>query len=101
MAQSSTTHAEITSEAEFREILGGLPTKRAATKDRPRLHPLQIEWLTKSPFCVIATSNADGTFDASPKGDPAGHGIDMLDPQTVANAELPTNRGAVRHLHAL
>jgi PPOX class probable FMN-dependent enzyme len=94
MSQITTTQAEITSAAELREILGGPPSKRVATKDRPRLHPLQIEWLRNSPFCVIATSNADGTCDASPKGDPAGQLIHVLDPQTIAIAERPGNRRA-------
>lgn len=101
MAQISTTQAEITSEAELREVLGGLPTKRVATKDRPRLHPLQIEWLRQSPFCVIATSKADGTCDASPKGDPAGQLIHVIDPQTVAIAERPGNRRADGYVNVL
>jgi len=101
MTQISTTHAEITSEAELREVLGGLPTKRVATKDRPRLHPLQIEWLRQSPFCVIATSKADGTCDASPKGDPAGQLIHVIDPQTVAIAERPGNRRADGYVNVL
>jgi len=101
MAQISTTQAEITSEAELREVLGGLPTKRVATKDRPRLHPLQIEWLRQSPFCVIATSKADGTCDASPKGDPAGQLIHVIDPQTVAIAERPGNRRADGYINVL
>ena len=101
MAQTSTTMAEITSEAELREVLGGLPTKRVATKDRPRLHPLQIEWLRQSPFCVIATSKADGTCDASPKGDPAGQLIHVIDPQTVAIAERPGNRRADGYVNVL
>src|SRR5258707_15851917 len=92
--RNATLAQEITSEAELREILGGPPIKRAATKDRPRLHPLQIEWLRSSPFCVLATSNADGTCDASPKGDPAGQLIHVLDPGTVAIAERPGNRRA-------
>jgi PPOX class probable FMN-dependent enzyme len=101
MALSSTKHAEITTADELREILGGPPAKRTATKDRPQLHPLQIEWLRNSPFCVIATSNADGTCDASPKGDPAGKLIHVLDPQTIAIAERPGNRRADGYLNVL
>jgi uncharacterized protein len=92
---------EITSEAELRDALGGFPSDRAATKERTTLHPLQIEWLKASPFCVIATSNADGTCDASPKGDPAGHLIHVLDFKTVVIAERPGNNRADGYLNIL
>jgi predicted pyridoxine 5'-phosphate oxidase superfamily flavin-nucleotide-binding protein len=46
---------------------------RAATRERLRLHENDREWLAASPFCVLATSDARGNCDASPKGDPAGH----------------------------
>jgi uncharacterized protein len=45
LSVSETGITEITSAEELREALGGLPAGRAATKDRPALHPLQIEWL--------------------------------------------------------
>jgi uncharacterized protein len=98
---SDTGVTEITSAEELREALGGFPTERAATKDRPALHPLQIEWLRRSPFCVIATSDADGNCDASPKGDPAGHLIHVLDPRTIAIAERPGNKRADGYLNIL
>jgi len=93
--------SEITSEDELRETLGGFPSGRAATKDRPALHPLQIEWLRRSSFCVLATSDADGNCDASPKGDPAGQLIHVLDPRTVAIAERPGNKRADGYLNIL
>ena len=85
---------EITSEAELHEVLGGHASGRAATKDRPSLHPLQIAWLRASPFCVLATCDADGNCDASPKGDPAGQLIHVLDPRTIVIAERPGNKRA-------
>jgi PPOX class probable FMN-dependent enzyme len=97
----ATEITEITTEAELREALGGHATGRAATKDRPALHPLQIEWLRTSPFCVLATSDADGRCDASPKGDPAGHLIHVLDPQTIVIAERPGNKRADGYLNIL
>jgi PPOX class probable FMN-dependent enzyme len=93
--------SEITNPEELREVLGGYPSGRAATKDRPGLHPLQIEWLHTSPFCVLATSDADGNCDASPKGDPAGHLIHVLDPRTVVIAERPGNKRADGYLNIL
>jgi uncharacterized protein len=92
---------EITTEAELRAALGGQASGRAATKDRPSLHPLQIEWLKSSPFCVLATADADGNCDASPKGDPAGRLIHVLDPRTVVIAERPGNKRADGYLNVL
>ena len=88
------TVTEITSEAELHEVLGGHASGRAASKDRPSLHPLQIAWLRASPFCVLATCDADGNCDASPKGDPAGQLIHVLDPRTIVIAERPGNKRA-------
>jgi PPOX class probable FMN-dependent enzyme len=98
---SVTEVTEITTEAELRAALGGYASNRAATKDRPSLHPLQIEWLRSSPFCVLATSDADGNCDASPKGDPAGHLIHVLDPRTIVIAERPGNKRADGYLNVL
>ena len=92
---------EITSEAELREVLGGFPAGRAVTKVRRQLHPTQIEWLKASPFCVVATSDAAGNCDASPKGDPAGHLVHVLDPRTVVIAERPGNKRADGYLNIL
>jgi uncharacterized protein len=86
-------YEEIGSFGELRELLG-TPTGRAVTKERTRLHAMDREWLAVSPFCVLATSDADGNCDASPKGDPAGNLIHVLDDATVAVAERPGNRRA-------
>ncbi|HEX6452133.1 MAG TPA: MSMEG_1061 family FMN-dependent PPOX-type flavoprotein [Trebonia sp.] len=92
---------EITTEDELREAIGGHATGRAATKVRDHLHPLQIEWLRASPFCVIATCDADGNCDASPKGDPAGNLIHVLDATTIVIAERPGNKRADGYLNIL
>jgi len=95
------TVTEITTEAELRDALGGHASGRAVTKERTSLHPLQIEWLRTSPFCVLATSDAEGNCDASPKGDPAGQLIHVLDPQTIVIAERPGNKRADGYLNIL
>ena len=82
----------IASEGELRALLGE-PGERAATKERTRLHPRDREWLAASPLCVIATSGADGTCDASPKGDPPGF-VHVLDDRTIVVPERPGNRRA-------
>ena len=95
------TFTEITTEDELREAIGGHASGRAATKVRPALHPLQIEWLKASPFCVIATSDTAGNCDASPKGDPAGQLIHVLDERTIVIAERPGNKRADGYLNIL
>ena len=96
-----TAGTEITTEAELRETLGGYPSGRAVTKERTSLHPLQVDWLKTSPFCVLATSDAEGRCDASPKGDPAGQLVHVLDPQTIVIAERPGNKRADGYLNIL
>lgn len=83
----------ITTAEQLRELLGP-PMPRAVAKDHTRLHPLEREWLTRSPFCILATSGADGTCDASPKGDPAGHLALVLDDTTIVIPERAGNRRA-------
>jgi uncharacterized protein len=96
----SMAYAEISSGAELRDLLGA-PKPRAVTKERTRLHARDREWLAVSPFCVIATSDAEGNCDASPKGDPAGHLVHVLDDTTIAIAERPGNRRADGYLNVL
>jgi len=67
---------------------------RAAAKERPRLHQRDLEWLAASPFCLVATSDAEGNCDVSPKGDPAGQFAHVIDEHTIAIPERPGNRRA-------
>ncbi|NUR89383.1 MAG: pyridoxamine 5'-phosphate oxidase family protein [Nonomuraea sp.] len=83
---------EIESEQELRDLLGDV-MPRAATKERPRLHTRDLEWLAASPFCLIATSDEEGNCDVSPKGDPAGF-THVIDDQTIAIPDRPGNRRA-------
>ncbi len=81
---------EISSEAELRELIGE-PTAHAANKTRDRLHALDRQWLARSPFCLIATADARGRCDVSPKGDPAGF-THVLDDTTLVIPDRPGNR---------
>src|SRR3954451_1609563 len=78
------------------ELVGllGTPHERSAHKGRPVLLPVDVDWLAASPFCMMATSDANGTCDASPKGDPAGQLVHVIDDRTIAIAERPGNRRA-------
>ncbi|MDX3231541.1 pyridoxamine 5'-phosphate oxidase family protein [Streptomyces sp. ME19-01-6] len=81
---------EVSSEAELRELVGE-PNQQAANKSRPSLHELDRQWLARSPFCLIATSDAEGRCDVSPKGDPAGFTL-VLDDTTIAIPDRPGNK---------
>jgi uncharacterized protein len=86
----TTQWTEIGSPEELRALVGD-PSARVAGKDRPRLHEHDRSWLAASPFCLVATSAANGTCDVSPKGDPAGFTV-VLDETTIAIPERPGNR---------
>lgn len=46
----------------------GYPVERTAGKVRAYMAPWIQNFIRHSPFCVVATSNATGNCDASPKG---------------------------------
>jgi uncharacterized protein len=83
---------EITTADELRALLG-TPTAAAAGKERDALDDLHRQWLAASPFCLVATSGADGACDVSPKGDPPGFTL-VLDDRTIALPERAGNRRA-------
>jgi PPOX class probable FMN-dependent enzyme len=87
------TWSEITDLDGLVDLLGE-PQARARDKVRHALTDLDRDWLAASPFCVLATAGADGSCDASPKGDPAGDLVHVLDDRTIALAERPGNRRA-------
>jgi uncharacterized protein len=89
----------ISSKAELRDLIGE-PMPRAVTKERTRLHELDRQWLAHSPFCLVATADADGNCDVSPKGDPAGF-AHVIDDTTLAIPERPGNRRADGYLNIL
>ncbi len=83
---------EITTEAQLRALLGE-PLPAALAKERTALADVDREWLAASPFCLVATSGADGSCDVSPKGDPPGFTL-VLDEATIALPERAGNRRA-------
>lgn len=61
---------QITTVDQLEQIMGvALPATR--DKVRPALHELDRQWIAASPLVLIATSDAEGNLDVSPKGDPA------------------------------
>ena len=84
---------EVTTLDELVALIGE-PNQRARDKGRTALLPVDRDWLAASPFCIMATSSADGRCDASPKGDPAGQLVHVIDETTIAIAERPGNKRA-------
>jgi PPOX class probable FMN-dependent enzyme len=89
---AATGYVPVSSEAELRDLLGE-PAARSMTKERPRLHQRDREWLAASPFCLVATADAGGRCDVSPKGDPPGFTY-IIDDRTIAVPDRPGNRRA-------
>lgn len=87
------TSTEITTVDQLVDLLGE-PNARARDKGREALLPIDRDWLAATPFCVLATSSSDGRCDASPKGDPAGRLVHVIDDHTIALAERPGNKRA-------
>jgi uncharacterized protein len=82
---------EITTVEQLEGVVG-LPTGLAVTKERDALTDIDRAWLAATPFCVLATSDDEGRCDASPKGDPPGQLVHVVDERTIAIAERPGNR---------
>lgn len=84
-----TTH-DIRDVAALRAIVGHARPGLAA-KNQPRLNATAIDFLTRCPFVVLSTADANGRVDASPKGDAPGF-ILVEDHQTIVIPDRPGNK---------
>lgn len=82
----------ITDAAQFRDVMGEPPPPCVA-KTISRLDGHCKAFIAKSPFVLIASSNARGQMDISPKGDAPGF-VRVLDDNTLAIPDRPGNRRA-------
>ncbi|WNC16412.1 pyridoxamine 5'-phosphate oxidase family protein [Brevibacillus brevis] len=76
--------------AELRQVYGH-PGERAVKKVISSLDHHCREFISKSPFLALATSNADGECDVSPRGDHPGFVL-VLDDHHLFIPERPGNR---------
>ena len=90
---------EVNSVDELRAIVGQ-PDQYVANKVKDRLSPIQRDWLAHSPLGFVATTDADGRVDVSPKGDPPGF-VHVIDDATIAIPERPGNKRVDGHLNVL
>lgn len=86
-AQHSGQHT-VTTEAEL-EALIGAPDERVKMKLLTEVDDTARAFIERAPFVVVATSDADGRLDASPKGDPPGF-VHVIDSTTLA---IPERKG--------
>jgi PPOX class probable FMN-dependent enzyme len=84
------TQRVISSEDALRALIGH-PKPLVASKVADRLTPTTRPFIERSPLVILATSDARGGCDASPRGDPTGF-VRILDDQTLLVPERPGNR---------
>ena len=60
------------------------------TKVMDHIDDLAARWIAASPFLTMATIDAAGRIDVSPKGDPPGF-VKVLTPRTLAVPDRPGN----------
>jgi PPOX class probable FMN-dependent enzyme len=82
----------VTSEEQLREVLG-FPLPRTVAKTITALDQHCRAFIAKSPFMLMASADANGNMDVSPKGDPPGF-VQVLDDHTLAIPDRLGNRRA-------
>ncbi|OBF29003.1 pyridoxamine 5'-phosphate oxidase [Mycobacterium sp. ACS1612] len=90
---------EVTTADQLRAIVGE-PDKYVANKVKDRLSPVHRQWLAHSPLGFVATTDAQGRVDVSPKGDPLGF-VHVIDDNTIAIPERPGNKRVDGYLNVL
>lgn len=84
------TSRVIRDEVALRALIGQ-PSTAVTSKIATRLNPLTRRFIELSPFVCLATSDAEGTCDVSPRGDPPGF-VRVLDDTTLLLPERPGNK---------
>lgn len=90
---------EVSTVDQLRAVVGQ-PDHYVANKVKDRLSPVQRDWLAHSPLCLVATTDARGRVDVSPKGDPPGF-VHVIDATTIAIPERPGNKRVDGYLNVL
>lgn len=83
----------ITTEDTLRDIIG-YPSQRVAEKAVYEIDEMCAAYIAQSPFVLIASADAQGNADISPKGDPAGEFVQVMDSKTLLIPDRPGNRRA-------
>lgn len=90
---------QITTIEELRAVVGH-PNQYVVKKVTDRLSAVQRDWLAQSPLGFVATTDAQGRVDVSPKGDPPGF-VHIIDETHIAIPERPGNKRVDGYLNVL
>jgi hypothetical protein len=90
MAQAESERSTAVETVDQLRLLLGSPDEAVAQKVIDRLDPHCRAFIERSPFVVVATTGANGTVDASPRGGPAGF-VEVLDEHRLVYAEARGN----------
>lgn len=90
---------QVTSADELYAV-NGVPSRVIAEKHARHLTPLVEDFIARSPFFLIATADADGNCDVSPKGDAPGV-VKVLDSTTIAIPDRLGNKRVDGHRNIL
>ncbi|MFD5027718.1 MSMEG_1061 family FMN-dependent PPOX-type flavoprotein [Streptomyces sp. NPDC058373] len=85
-----TGYTELTGVEELDALLG-VPHPIVIDKVHDRLADEDLDLLARAPFCSLATADAEGNCDVSPRGGTPGF-THVLDPGTIALPDRPGNR---------
>jgi hypothetical protein len=81
----------VRSEAELRGLMGDPVAPSVVEKTLSSLDRHCLTFIERSPFVLIASSNAEGRMDISPKGDAPGF-VKVLDKETLVIPDRPGNQ---------
>ncbi len=84
------TPATLETEAELRALIGE-PAPLVCAKIADRIDAVTRPFIERAPFVVLATADAHGSCDVSPRGDPPGF-VRILDERTLLMPERPGNK---------
>jgi PPOX class probable FMN-dependent enzyme len=82
----------VTTRSELRDVLAE-PSEFVTNKEFVELDEFGRDFIARSPFVLIASSDGAGLVDVSPKGDPPGF-VSVLNDTTLAVPERPGNHRA-------
>jgi PPOX class probable FMN-dependent enzyme len=83
----------------LREVVSA-PMPGLELKNQSQLDEFMIDFLSRSPFLVLSTADAEGNVDASPKGDAPGF-VWVEDERTLVIPDRPGNKLVYGHLNLL